>query len=649
MKHKLQNILSAPTAWAILLTVLYLAILALRPAEAFFGVPGEWTWAGRPPSPSTLPRWWPAIVALTLTAVISIVLDKRWEGMSRRQHMAALGFLVVGIPLTQILLKYIHYRYPIEFYLYRTIGPHNGFWQVAISIDALSDYLRTYPAQMLAMDDVFEHLTTHPPGNILYLWLWRKGFEAFPGLAHAVAHWLRGYNCADLAFVSKPDAHIAAALGQMCIPLFSGLTVLPLYAWAKRLGGTRAGWRAATLFALIPALSLFTLRWDSLYPLFAATAFAALHRGLSENKPLAWFLSGLSVSLASFCSFGNAPLAPGVALYAAAYLWQHGPRAIVRAWRGWLALLLGGYSVWGVFRLTTGVALGDLLTITGAIQAALRDHYSYGQWLFYNVYDILAFVGVPVGVWFVAESLHAWKLWLRRQATGVILPALVVSSVLLAVNLAGVSPGEVGRLWMFWMTGMVVAAVLGLQRRPDKARHHYAKIVALMALQNLWMTLFLRVTPTGMPAYTPRQPGSPTIAAPLEVTEVTFEHNIRLVGYTVTPLSTTPGATVNVTLYWQAHERPDLPYTVFVHLVDGYGTMQAQNDSMPVGNSLPTSCWLPEEVVADVHPVVIPAQTPPGAYTVHAGLYDLPTMTRLALTAGGEGDFFELPVTIAVQ
>ncbi len=656
MMRKLKNILGAPLAWAILLTAVYLAILAFRPAEAFFGVPGEWTWSGRPPAPSTLPRWPPAIVALALTAVIGIALDKRWDALTRRQRAVALGFLVVAIPLAQVLLKYIHYRYPIEFYLYRTIGPHNGFWQVAISITDLGAYLRDYPAHMHAMDDVFEHLTTHPPGNVIYLWLWRKGFEALPGLAHTVAHWLRGYNCADLAFVSLPDAHIAAALGQMSVPLLSGLTVLPLYAWAKRLGDARIGWRAASLFALVPALSLFTIRWDSLYPLFAATAFAALHRGLSENKPLLWLVSGISVSLASFCSFGNAPLAPAVALYAALYLVAQSrvsrlPSTVVasllarRLLWSWLALLIGGYSVWGLFHLTTGVAFWDLLAITGNVQATLRRTYSYGQWLFYNAYDILTFVGVPIGVWFVAQAARDWKALLRRQATIAALPALAVSGVLSAVNVAGVSPGEVGRLWMLWMTGMVVAAALGLQREATDQGHHYAKIVALLALQSLWMTLFLRVTPTGMPGYTPRQPGNPTVATPLDVT---FDHNMRLVGYAVEPAQPTPGATSNVTLYWQARERPDLPYTVFVHLVDGNGTLQAQGDSMPVADTLPTSCWLPGEIVEDVHPVAIPADAPPGDYTTRVGFYYLPTMMRLPVTVGGQGDFFGLPFTITI-
>ncbi len=643
--QKLKDRFSDPVAWVIALTAVYLVILATRPAEAFFGVPGQWTWSGRPPAASTIPRWWPAIIALGLSSIAAITLDKRWPNLARRQHAIAIGFLVATIPLIQILLKYIHYQNPIEFYLYRTIGPHNGFWQIAVSIETLSEYLHTYPTQMQALEGVFGHLTTHPPGNILYLWLWRKGFEAVPGLAHIVAQWLRSYNCADLTFVTRPDAHIAAALGQMSLPLLSGLTVLPLYIWGKRLGGGQAGWRAASLFALVPALSLFTMRWDSVYPLLAATAFATLHIGLADDKPALWLLAGVIVSVASFCSFGNAPLAPGMALYAALYLWTKSPRALWQAWRGWLALLLGGYSVWGIFHVTTGVALWDLLAITGNIQATLRSTYSYGQWLFYNAYDVLAFTGVPMGVVFVTEAVRAWKKMLRQRANGILLPALTVSGVLVAVNVAGVSPGEVGRLWMPWMTGTVIVTALWLHRRSWSQRN-YALLIGLLALQSLWMTLFLRVSPTGMPSYIPRQPGNPTVATPLHVT---FDQDIRLVGYAVEPAQTTPGGTVDLTLYWQAETRPALPYTVFAHLTDADGALRAQNDSMPAGNTLPTSCWLPGEVVEDHRPIAIPADIPPGVYTIQVGLYYLPTLVRLPIIDGGEGDIFRLPSTITVE
>ncbi|MBN1877393.1 MAG: glycosyltransferase family 39 protein [Anaerolineae bacterium] len=633
--------LKNPLTWVIALTLVYLIILAIRPSEAFFGVPGQWTWSGRPPAASTLPRWWMSLALLALLFGAGIWYDKKWDTLSRWHRGAVLISLAVCIPLLQIALKYVHYPYPLEYYLRRTIGPHNGFWQAAISIDAIGAYLRTYPDYMRAASGVFVHLPVHPPGNIVYLWGWRKVFEFFPSLGHSIAHYLRGYNCADLAFVTLRDSQIAAALGQMLTPLFSGLTILPLYAWGKRLRDARTGWRAALLFSFIPALSLFTMRWDSAYPFFAVLAFAWLHRGLDTGKARWWFLAGLVISIASFCSFGNATFAPAVALYAALYSWQKSPGTVAKVWKSWLALILGGYTVWGIYHGLTGISVWDIFATT--LETHLNLGRTYWPWIFYNLYDLVAFAGVPIGFLFMVQSARAWLNVPRRRQHTYELPALTISGVVLVLNFSGVVRGEVGRMWLPWMPIVALAAVLWLTEKRNE--RGYPLLAGLMALQCLWMTLFLRVSPTGMPSYFPRQPGNPAVAIPLQVT---FEQDIRLVGYVAEPEQTTPGETVDLILYWQAGTRPDLPYTVFAHLIDADGILRAQNDSMPAANTLPTSCWLPGEVVEDHRSIAIPADAPPGAYTASVGLYYLPTLIRLPITDGGEGDFFRLPFTITI-
>lgn len=636
------RVLKKPLIWVSVLTLAYIAILAVRPSEAYFGVPGQWTWSGRLPAASTIPRWWPGLALLALLAGGGLWHDKRWETLSRRHKTAALIALALMIPLLQVALKYIHYRYPLEYYLYRTIGPHNGFWQAAIAIDSIGDYLRHYPDQMRAASGTFVHLPVHPPGNIVYLWVWRKVFEFFPALGHHIALSLRAYNCADLGFVTLPDAKIAAAVGQMITPLFSGLTVFPLYAWGKRLCDARTGWRAVLLFSFIPALSLFTMRWDSVYPFFSVLAFAWLQRGLETGQIRWWFYAGLAVSLASFCSFGNATLAPAVALYAALHLWQQSPSAIGRAWKSWPALILGGYAIWGLYEVLTGVSVWEIFATT--LETHLNLGRTYWPWIVYNLYDLVAFAGAPVGILFIVQSGRAWLHVPHRQNRGSELPALAVSGVVLALNFSGVVRGEVGRMWLPWMPIVVLAAVLWLA---DKRNGRgYPLLAGLMAFQCLWMTLFLRVSPTGMPGYAPRQPGNPAIGTSLQVT---FEQDIQLVGYAVESAHTMPGGTVDLTLYWRAATRPDLPYTVFAHLTNASGVLQAQNDSMPAGNTLPTSCWLPGEVVEDFRPIEIPADMPPGTYTMQVGLYYLPTLTRLPITDGGAGDFFRLPFTITID
>jgi hypothetical protein len=648
--HRLRSLMRNPLVWVIVLTLAYAAVVATRPSEAWFGVPGEWTWSGRPPAASTAPRRPPAIAALTATAVFVVLMDRHWIRATRTTQRLALATLIVIIPVLQVLLKTIHYAHPLEFYLHRTIGPHNGFWQAAIGIKSLITYLRTYPEAMLSAMDAYVHLTTAPPGGVIYLWVWRQAFSAMPQVAQAVARLFRSYACADLAFVRLDNAQIAAALGQMSIPLWSGLTVLPLYAWASQVGSRRDGWRAAALFTLLPTLSLFTLRWDTLYPFFTATAFATLHRGITTGKARWWGLSGAVVSLASFFSFGNALLAPAVALYAALALWSRARswRALAGAWRGWIALLIGGYSVWGAFQIIAGVSVWRILAVTSQVQVRLREAYSYPKWLYHNLWDILAMSGFPITLPFLMEAVS--RLRPRpsggtRTNDGVAgVPALTFAATLLAITISGLSPGEVARLWLHLTTGMIIAAVVWLHRRPG--RYAYAVLVGLMALQSLWLTLFLRVSETGRPSYEPRVV-STSLDEPVPAL-ATFGDELSLSDISVTPGVVAPGETVKVDMTWHAERRTDVPLTLFVHLVDTSGMIVAQKDAMPHDSTYPTTCWTSGEIVDDTFEIDLPPHAMPGLYSLRIGWYDLATMERLRLS-DSDADSLQLPDVVEVR
>jgi hypothetical protein len=57
---------------------------------------------------------------------------------------------------------------------------------------------------------------------------------------------------------------------------------------------------------------------------------------------------------------------------------------------------------------------------------------------------------------------------------------------------------------------------------------------------------------------------------------------------------------IELALLWRASERIDANHSMFVYALRGGGIV-AQSDGTPAGGSLPTSCWLPGEVVADSH------------------------------------------------
>jgi len=90
---------------------------------------------------------------------------------------------------------------------------------------------------------------------------------------------------------------------------------------------------------------------------------------------------------------------------------------------------------------------------------------------------------------------------------------------------------------------------------------------------------------------------------------------------------------LSVTLYWQALMEMDRNYTVFVQLLDSTGTVVRQRDMPPLDGQAPTTTWVTNEYLTDLHPLDI-ISLPPGHYQLIVGLYNPITDTRLSLDTG---------------
>ncbi len=125
--------------------------------------------------------------------------------------------------------------------------------------------------------------------------------------------------------------------------------------------------------------------------------------------------------------------------------------------------------------------------------------------------------------------------------------------------------------------------------------------------------------------------------------DVTFEYGIQLTGVRWSDGGTAlaPGEAVLVALTWQAETAVTNRYKVFVQLLYPDGTLATQHDGEPVGNSLPTIAWQPDEIIEDHHALLIPADGPAGDYTLIVGLYALDPPYERLRTSGGE-DYVEI-------
>jgi len=127
-----------------------------------------------------------------------------------------------------------------------------------------------------------------------------------------------------------------------------------------------------------------------------------------------------------------------------------------------------------------------------------------------------------------------------------------------------------------------------------------------------------------------------------------FGESMQFLGY---DLQREGSSTMQLTLYWQALARMDRSYTVFTHLVDRDNRIWAQHDGLPQGGAAPTTGWLPGEVLADQHTLVLKPGAPAGEYRLLIGLYDATSGQRLpVLDAAGRpmGDYIQLAERITL-
>jgi hypothetical protein len=99
---------------------------------------------------------------------------------------------------------------------------------------------------------------------------------------------------------------------------------------------------------------------------------------------------------------------------------------------------------------------------------------------------------------------------------------------------------------------------------------------------------------------------------------------IHLAGYDAQRVALDAGAILYVQLYWDVDTKPTHDWTVFVHLFDAAGDQQlvAGADSQPGAGSLTTLRWQPGWRILDEYQLALPADLPPGDYTLTIGLYD---------------------------
>lgn len=618
--------------------------------------PAEWRWGlhvlTRPGWRLLLPLIFLGLYALAAARwITAFPIDSAQP--AKRIERSFLIFLTVAAPVIQFVLASAVWNVPLfEFFADTTSPSVTGFYSVAVTTPDLPAHFSTYTEFMLTLPI---HPQTHPPGLVMLHWLVWQGFAAAPELARSVAMPLRTLQCQNTALMTLNNAQLASSIFGMIVPILGGLIVWPLYALGRRLIGARQAALAAAIFPILPMFVMWPSQWDQVYPLLLVTGLYFTHTGLEGRTVWRFALAGLVFSCATFLSVGNLIMVAIAVVYVIVWWcvqasWrQLFSREMVWRWAGELVLLAAGcLSIWLIYIVAFHVPLADLLTVGKRLllentrcPMCPSTHRTYGVWMIWDVVDFAFFLSLPIVMLLLVRlpaMLKKSYRAIRWKEPTVWVPLLLAAvSVFMALDLAGISRGEVSRIWAYFGPLFLLLALAPVKTIWPLKRAGLVVLIGLIGLQVYAMYTRWDTYPSFMNEPPARTADFATPDPRIEA-NVDFGRHIRLVGADVDRTT----ARINLDLYWEALRQPHHAYTVFVHVLDAQGNLIAQQDNMPVHDQLPTSCWRPSEEIADPYTINLPADGPRPA-SIEIGLYRLDTGQRLT-RRDGAGTTWTIPL-----
>jgi hypothetical protein len=634
----LRSLQSIPRALALAMLgcLLFCVALALNIFPSLRGDFG-WRWPYAVPDPL---RLLPAIVAVSLYV---------WGVMRIRppRRLVLWCFLgAVTIPVVCLFLL----GDPLYLLATRTLsgqatGPHLAGAAITDLGATLHDWpqiMKTYldPAQHIMISG---HVALSPPGLPLLYYVLDRAFEAVPALADPLGMALRPFQCQNFGIMGYSNAQLASAWFGILMPVWAGLTVFPLY----RLGGRLA----AAWWPLVPSMALFASTWNTLYPLMGLLAFGLLASAIQERiggrSALSIVASGVLISAVSFANISIVPLIGFLGLYTVLVFLQ---KENVQQQVGHIVavgLLFGAglISVWALYYLTSGVTPFALLGQALGQHLGYEHERPYLPWVFLHPYELLMFAGFPVTLLAlagVARSIPALRAfeWRKVDAESV---SLAVTLIVLAIS--GTARGETGRVWLFFVPFILLAAAHQLRSAgPGSIR----LVTVTQAVTLITLVGFLRVMdtelkpPPDLPALPNGQASYETLAAP-----ATFDGSVTLVG----ERAVVHGDGIDLTLAWRADRQAAKPYYLSALIVgpDGQPVGKAIN-WQPFDTRYPLTCWKPGQLVVETRHLPLDRGVQTGDYWISLSAFDIHDVKGVPVTRPGAAPDTQVglgPITVA--
>ena len=347
-------------------------------------------------------------------------------------------------------------------------------------------FLRDYSRPEL-FDTLSGHTRTHPPGGVIFLWLFSKIF---------------GYNLVSASLISI---------------IFTALTVIPLYRLGERLYGEKVARYALLLFLITPNFVMFTgTSMDgpfsvfpilSLYLFYEARAREALPDQKWHEFRLFSFLTGLALALGMFMTYSTVIV--GVFLCIVPLLERKRFVQYLKVLLFAAAGFIGFYLL--IFLLTGFRPIESLVAAIKKDEMGMGTGYeSVGRYLhlsFANLFAFLIGVGIPITlVWLrqVVSSIAEWRQdalasvpesadrrmpWLLYHEK---LDVFVIGFLLtlLYFTFSTLFTMEVERIWILMVPFFVIPVAKHLAARPISDLYWVAGIltIQLIAMEVLLYT-----------------------------------------------------------------------------------------------------------------------------------------------------------------
>jgi len=481
-------------------TLLILVILNIFP----LCIKSEWAWKY-----SSLKSfdgiWFPSLVScIFLLLCYKLIAYKKLAGLKPSIEF----FSILGICfLSYIFNMSICNLSPAGFYnlILTIISPWaTSYFNVAVKIRDISYWLSNF-------HDFIEytpiHARVHPPGNILFFWWIIHIFNSLPCLTDSLLNMVKSTTLNPLPVFSVigdafghffSNAEKAASVFlSLFLPFLKCIVIIPMYYLGKLIYDKKIALIAVCLYAVIPALNLFTPGMDQVYTLISVLSFFLFYISLKNNKLWSSCLSGIVLSIGIMLSFCFLVILGMIICYGLIWLymnksaWLYATKVFLVLIAGFLFFPLLFYFLYDFniikFFLSINVFSENARLDIISGEVARR---TYWKWLLYNPVDFFLFIGIPISV-LSFRSIYNIIRSGKIRATDVFSVSFFI--ILFLLLFSGINRSEVARLWMFLMPFPALIAASQIAQIKMKTSSAFLILLSLQILQTIVFKLFINV------------------------------------------------------------------------------------------------------------------------------------------------------------